>query len=293
MRLASELKYVLISMRPPQWVKNALLFVGLIFSRQLFNVDLLFKVVSGFALFSLGASSIYLFNDIRDREEDTIHPEKRGRPLPAGKLRIPTAYGASVLLAGTALIGSYLLEPTFALILVIYLVVNTAYTIAIKHVVILDVMCIAFGFVLRVLAGTTLAQVRPSDWLLICAISLSLFLGFSKRRHELAVIGAGAANHRKVLSDYSVGFLDQMIGIATASAVISYALYTVAGDTVARFGTRNLVFTIPFVLYGIFRYLYLIHHKKVGGNPTTAVLSDIPLLLNALLWLAAVVIIIY
>jgi len=293
MRLASELKYILISMRPPQWVKNALLFVGLIFSRQLFNVDLFFKVVLGFALFSLGASSIYLFNDIRDREEDAIHPEKRGRPLPAGKLRIPMAYGASLLLAGTALIGSYLLEPTFALILVIYLVVNTAYTIAIKHVVILDVMCIAFGFVLRVLAGTTLAQVRPSDWLLICAISLSLFLGFSKRRHELAVIGAGAANHRKVLSDYSVGFLDQMIGIATASAVISYALYTVAGDTVARFGTRNLVFTIPFVLYGIFRYLYLIHHKRVGGNPTTALLTDIPLLLNALLWLAAVMLIIY
>ena len=293
MRLASELEYILISMRPPQWVKNALLFVGLIFSRQLFNVDLLFKVVLGFALFSLGASSIYLFNDIRDMGEDTRHPEKRGRPLPAGKLRIPTAYGASVLLAGTALIGSYLLEPTFFLILVIYLVVNTAYSITIKHVVILDVMCIAFGFVLRVLAGTTLAQVRPSDWLLICTISLSLFLGFSKRRHELAVIGAGAANHRKVLSDYSVGFLDQMIGIAAASAVISYALYTVAGDTVARFGTRNLVFTIPFVLYGIFRYLYLIHHKRVGGNPTTAVLTDIPLLLNALLWFAAVMLIIY
>jgi 4-hydroxybenzoate polyprenyltransferase len=293
MRLPSELKYILIAMRPPQWVKNAFLFVGLIFSRQLFNVDLLSKVVSGFALFSLGASSIYLFNDIRDMEEDTRHPEKCRRPLPAGKLRIPTAYGASVLLAGTALIGSYLLEPTFSLILVIYLVVNTAYSIAIKRVVILDVMCIAFGFVLRVLAGTTLARVRPSDWLLICTISLALFLGFSKRRHELAVMGAGADNHRKALSDYSVGFLDQMIGIATASAVMSYALYTVAGDTVARFGTRHLVFTIPFVLYGVFRYLYLIHHKQVGGDPTTAVLSDIPLLLNALLWFAAVVIIIY
>jgi 4-hydroxybenzoate polyprenyltransferase len=293
MRLPSELKYILISMRPPQWVKNAFLFVGLVFSRQLFNVDLLFKVVSGFALFSLGASSIYLFNDIRDVEEDTRHPEKCRRPLPAGKLRMPTAYGASVLLAGTALIGSYLLEPTFSLILVIYLIVNTAYTIAIKHVVILDVMCIAFGFVLRVLAGTTLAQVRPSDWLLICTISLSLFLGFSKRRHELAVIGASADNHRKVLEDYSLGFLDQMIGIATASAVMSYALYTVASDTVARFGTRNLVFTIPFVLYGIFRYLYLIHQKRIGGNPTTAVLTDIPLLLNALLWFAAVMIIIY
>jgi len=293
MRLGSELRYVLISMRPPQWLKNAFLFVGLVFSRQLFNVDLTFKVLLGFALFSLGASSIYLFNDIKDMAEDARHPEKCRRPLPAGKLRVPTAYGASALLASAALIGSYLLQPTFSLVLVIYLLVNTAYSVAIKHVVILDVMCIAFGFVLRVLAGTALAGVRPSDWLLICTISLALFLGFSKRRHELALIGAGADNHRRVLSDYSVSFLDQMIGIATASAVMSYALYTVASDTVMRFGTRNLVFTIPFVLYGIFRYLYLIHHKQIGGNPTTAVLTDIPLLVNALLWFAAVVIIIY
>jgi len=291
--MTSELPYILVSMRPKEWVKNVFLFVGLIFSRRLLDLSLLTEVTSGFLLFSLGASSTYFFNDIRDIEKDKQHPEKCKRPLAAGKLRIPTAYAASALLAGTALIGSYLLDPGFCLILVSYLLLNMAYSVTIKHMVILDVMCVAFGFVLRVLAGTELADVRPSDWLLICTITLSLFLGFSKRRHELALIGGNANNHRRVLSEYSIGFLDQMIGITTASSVMSYALYTVSSETVARFGTRNLILTIPFVLYGIFRYLYLIHQKQVGGNPTTAVLTDIPLLLNAVLWLVAVMIIIY
>jgi 4-hydroxybenzoate polyprenyltransferase len=170
---------------------------------------------------------------------------------------------------------------------------NIAYTIKIKHVVILDVICIAFGFVFRVLAGTTLAGVTPSDWLIICTITLSLFLGFSKRRDELASLGANATNHRKVLTDYSIGFLDQMIAVATACTVMSYALYTIADETIARFGTRNLVFTIPFVIYGIYRYLYLIHQKKTGGNPTTALFTDLPLLFAGFLWLATVVLIVY
>jgi len=160
-------------------------------------------------------------------------------------------------------------------------------------VVIIDVMCIAFGFVFRVLAGTALAGVQPSDWLIICTITISLFLGFSKRRHELTLVGDNAENHRKVLSDYSLVFLDQMIAVATACCIMSYALYTIADDTIIRFGTRNLVFTIPFVIYGIYRYLYLIHQKKIGGNPTSVLLTDFPLLLNSLLWVGAVIMIIY
>ncbi len=168
-----------------------------------------------------------------------------------------------------------------------------AYTIKIKHLVILDVMCIAFGFVFRVFAGTTLAGVWPSDWLIICTITISLFLGFSKRRHELSIINPRAQSHRKVLADYSITFLDQMIAVATACTVMSYALYTIADETVARFGTRNLVLTIPFVIYGMYRYLYLIYEKEIGGNPTSAVLTDKPLLINGFLWFVVIIFIIY
>jgi 4-hydroxybenzoate polyprenyltransferase len=159
--------------------------------------------------------------------------------------------------------------------------------------VILDVMCIATGFVLRILAGTTLAGVVPSDWLIICTITLSLFLGFSKRRYEIALIGENAESHRKVLTQYSLPFLDQMIAVATASTVMSYALYTVSAETISRFGTRNLVFTIPFVLYGIYRYLYLMHEKNEGGNPTKTVLKDWPLIINGLAWVGVSFLIIY
>lgn len=291
--MISDLKYILLSMRPKQWVKNVFIFAGLIFSRNLFDVGLLARVTAGFALFSLGASAIYIFNDIMDIEKDREHPEKCKRPLAAGRLEITKAYVASALLAITGLMGSFLLDRTFFAILAAYLVMNTAYSIKIKHIVILDVMCIAFGFVLRVVAGTTLAEVMTTDWLIVCTITLSLFLGFSKRRHELTLIGAKANNHRTVLTDYSIVFLDQMISVATACTVMSYALYTIADETVARFGTRNLVFTIPFVLYGIYRYLYLTYQIKMSGNPTRAVLTDIPLLLNGLLWLGAVMVIIY
>jgi 4-hydroxybenzoate polyprenyltransferase len=185
------------------------------------------------------------------------------------------------------------LHRVFFAILLSYFVINLAYTLKIKKMVILDIMCIASGFVLRVLAGTELAEVRPSDWLILCTIMLSLFLGFSKRRHELAVIGTEAPVHRKVLAEYSLSFLDQMIAVATACTVMSYALYTVSPQTVSNFGSRNLVFSIPFVIYGIYRYLYLIHRKKLGGNPTREVVSDLPLLINALLWALLVVLVIY
>lgn len=293
MSMRSEIKYIIISMRPKQWVKNVFIFAGLVFARHLFDLHLLARVMVGFILFSLAASSIYIFNDIIDMKKDRQHPDKCKRPIAAGNLKVNQAYTTSLILGTATLLCAYRLSLGFFAILACYIIMNIAYTTKIKNVVILDVMCIAFGFVLRVLAGTSLAGVRPSDWLIICTITLSLFLGFSKRRHEIALIGSNAENHRKVLTDYSITFLDQMIAIATACTVMSYALYTIANETVIRFGTRNLILTLPFVMYGIYRYLYLIHKKKIGGNPTTAILTDLPLLLNGLLWLGSVIFIIY
>ena len=288
-----QLAYILESMRFRHWIKNILIFAGLIFSLNLFDSVLLAKVFVGFILFGLGASSIYILNDIQDREKDKEHPEKSKRPLASGSLRAANAYMASIFLSVVSLTGAYFVDTVFFLILFTYLAVNVGYSLAIKHVVILDVMCISFGFVLRVLAGTALVGVSPSDWLIICTITLSLFLGFSKRRQELVLIGTEAVNHRRVLTDYNVAFLDQMISVATACTVMSYALYTIADETVTRFGTRNLVFTIPFVIYGIYRYLYLIHQKEMGSNPTHTLISDLPMILNGLFWLVAVLLIIY
>lgn len=286
-------KYVFLSMRPEQWIKNAFIFLALIFSRNLFHTDLLLNVCVGFILFCFASSSIYIFNDIRDRDYDRAHPEKSKRPIAAGLLRVEEIGIIAFLLASVPLAAAYLINPLFFFVLATYLIINLFYTLGLKNIVILDVMCIASGFVLRVIAGTVLAGVAATDWLYICTITISLFLGFSKRRQELAVLGDHAGNRRKVLSEYSVPFLDQMIGVATACTVMSYALYTISPETVARFGTRHLISTIPFVLYGIFRYLYLLHKKDLGGNPASTILKDIPLVLNFILWLAAVVLIIY
>ena len=291
--MISELKYILLSMRPKQSVKNVFVFAGLIFSHNLFDIYLLTRVTTGFCLFCLAGSSIYIFNDINDLEKDKKHPEKCKRPLAAGYLKIKIAYGASVVLGIVALLGAVLLGTTFFFILAAYVLMNIAYTIKIKQVVILDVFCLASGFVLRVIAGTSLADVKPSAWLIICTMTISIFLGLGKRRHELTLVGSNANNHREVLADYTINFLDQMISVATACTLMSYALYTIAGETVARFGTKNLIFTIPFVIYGIYRYLYLIHQKQMGGNPTSALLTDVPLFLNGLLWLGTVIFVIY
>lgn len=280
-------------MRPQQWVKNVFLFAGIIFSQNFYNLVLLFKVFEGFVLFCLAASSVYILNDAMDAEKDRLHPEKKNRPLAAGHLKIPAALTAAFVMAALCAAGAFLLDKSFGIILVSYLGLNLAYSLKIKTIVILDVMCIAAGFVLRILAGTTLAGVEKSDWLIICTITLSLFLGFSKRRQEIAFIGDNAELHREVLTQYSLPFLDQMIAVATASTVMSYALYTVSAETISRFGTRNLIFTIPFVLYGIYRYLYLMHEKKAGGNPTKTILQDWPLVINGLAWAAVSFFIIY
>jgi len=291
--MLTSLKYILISMRPKQWVKNLFVFAGLIFSRNLMDPHLLMKVTLGFALFSVMASSIYLFNDIRDIGNDRNHRDKHKRPIASGILKISTAYIVSIALAIVSLVSAFWLNPKFFFILAIYGVVNAAYSIRLKQMVIIDIMIIAFGFVLRVLAGTVLTGVSPSDWLIICTTTISLFLGFSKRRQELVLAGDNAGDQRLVLENYSLPFLDQMIAVVTGCTVISYALYTVSSETVTRFGTRNLVLTIPFVLYGIFRYLYLVYQKVSGENPTEMIMKDVPSIVNVVLWFVVVVIVIY
>jgi 4-hydroxybenzoate polyprenyltransferase len=274
-------------------VKNLFIFTWLFFSRSLFDPERLLAVGIGFLLFCLAASGIYLFNDIHDSKKDRTHPEKRSRPLAAGLLAVPIAFVVSAGFAAAALVGAFLLDRLFFLIILGYLALNVAYTLKAKEIVIIDVMIISAGFVLRVLAGTVLAHVEPSSWLVLSTIMISLFLGFVKRRNELLVNGGKADNQRSVLIKYTIPFLDQMISVATAGTAITYTLYTVAEETATRFGTKKLIYTIPFVLYGIFRYLFIGYSKQMGENPTRVLLGDWPLLVNCALWATTVFFLIY
>jgi 4-hydroxybenzoate polyprenyltransferase len=285
--------YILEGLRPKQWIKNIFLFAGIVFTGKLLNLEILCDVVLGFVLFSLGAGAIYLLNDLKDIEEDKLHPEKCKRPLPSGRLDDRFAFLGSIIIMGAVIPLSFLLNSVFGMLLLIYLIMNICYSLRLKNIVIIDVMIIAAGFFLRVLAGTSLALATPSNWLIISTINISLFLGFSKRKYELGVSIGDPTHVRKVLEHYSTDFLDQMIAIVTATTIISYVLYTLSEETIAKFGTRNLVFTIPFVLYGIFRYLYLVYQKDGGGDPTIIFFNDMPFLVNILLWAISIIIIIY
>jgi len=280
-------------MRISHWVKNLFLFAALIFSGHLFRPGELLLTVLGFLCFSLVSSSIYLINDITDLEKDRIHPLKSKRPVASGALSINAAALAAAGLLIIGLGASFQINSRFGLVTALYMVVNVFYSLFLKKVVILDVMSIAVSFVLRVLAGAVLIDVSASEWLILCTLLLSLFLGFSKRRHELLLLEKEAAGHRSVLVQYSPHFLDQMTAIVTASTVMSYALYTISEETVRKFNTRDLIYTLPFVLYGIFRYLYLVHKREEGGNPTKILLTDLPMIVNLLLWIIVCVVIIY
>ncbi len=286
------LKGILISMRPAHWVKNLIVFAALIFAQVYMMPDKVWLAALAFAAFCLGSSSVYLVNDIFDRQSDRNHPIKSKRPLASGLLPVWAATIASIaLLAVSIAIAAYINMLTL-LALAAYLALNLAYSAIFKHVVIIDVMSIAASFVLRAVAGGFAIEVPISAWLLVCTTLLALFLGFGKRRHELALLTDGPNDHRKSLESYSTPFLDQMISVVTASTVVAYAFYTLSPEVVGQFGTRWLSLTIPFVLYGIFRYLFLIFHKEMGGNPTKLMLTDPPLLVCVMLWLAAVLIII-
>lgn len=291
--MLSQFRYIVQSMRLHQWIKNFFIFAALIFSGHLLVIKDLVYTIYGFFIFSLVTSAVYIFNDLIDVEKDKLHPEKSQRPLPSGKLSRQYAIYSSLFLALLSLVLSSVLQPSFTFFLFAYIVLNVLYTIYLKNVVVLDIMAIALGFVLRIYAGAVLINVPVSEWLILCTILIALFLGFSKRRAELITLELNANIHRSVLSHYNPQFLDQMISIVTASTVMSYALYTISDETVAKFGTRNLMYTIPYVLYGIFRYLYLVHKLEKGGNPTLTLIKDIPMIINLILWIITVSVIIY
>ena len=280
-------------MRPAQWPKNSFVLAPLVFGRLLGDARAVERGLLAVVAFCLASSAVYLVNDLKDREEDRKHPIKCLRPIAAGTLPVPGAVAAAIGLALGAAAIAYALPGAFALALGAYLALNVLYTMGWKHVVILDVMIISFGFVLRVLAGAAATAVVVSSWLILCTIFLSLFLAFSKRRHELVLLADAATEQRRVLNDYSPAFLDQMINVVTASAVVSYALYAVAPETVQKYHTENLVYTIPMVLFGIFRYLYLTYHLTGERNPTEAILRDAPFLINMVIWGLAAVWIVY
>lgn len=284
---------LLVSLRPAQWAKNIFVLAPLVFGHLLGDRDAVTRALLALVAFCCAASTIYLINDLRDREEDRNHPLKRLRPLAAGTLAVPTAVLAAAVLGTAALALALLLGRGFLLALGVYLALSLLYTHWFKHMVILDVMCISLGFVLRVLAGAAATDVEVSRWLFLCTIFLALFLAFSKRRHEITLLAGAASGQRRVLDHYSPAFLDQMINVVTASAVVSYALYSVAPETVAKYNTQDLVYTIPLVLYGIFRYLYLMYQSPGERNPTEAILRDPPFLINMVLWGLAVVWIVY
>ncbi|HUU46945.1 MAG TPA: decaprenyl-phosphate phosphoribosyltransferase [Acidobacteriota bacterium] len=283
---------LLRSIRPTQWVKNFVVFAGLVFSQRFVYVDDVLHSLGAFAVFCALASAVYLFNDIRDRENDRTHPVKRERPIASGALPVGTASTAAVILAVVGLVGAWRLGTLFLAAAGVYLVLNLAYSAFLKRVAIVDVMIIALGFVLRAAAGAAAIDVVISPWLIVCTTLLALFLGLGKRRGELLALKEDAADHRAALARYSPYLLDQFIAVTTASTVVAYALYTLSAETQAKFGTDQLIWTLPFVLFGVFRYLYLIHGEGKGGNPTAAFLTDPPLLIDVLLWLAAVLVII-
>ena len=279
------------SLRPQQWIKNFFIFAPLIFSRNLHNPSMVLKTAAAFAAFCLVASAHYIFNDIRDLEEDRIHPVKSKRPLASGRLKKGPAILSCVVLAVLGLAVAAAVSRSLLIISAGYLVLQVFYSLWLKHVVILDVFVVAAGFVIRVVAGGLAIEVAISSWLIICTMLLSLFLALGKRRHEIVLLEDSAQNHRPILKEYSTDLLDQMISVVTASTLIAYCLYTISGETVAKFGTRKLIYTVPFVLYGIFRYLYLIHLKAEGASPESLIIKDKPLLLDLFLWIVAVVLI--
>jgi len=286
------LKALFKTMRPRQWTKNVFIFAALVFDKQLLNVDSFLRTLAGFGLFCLISSSVYIFNDLADVEADRQHPEKKNRPIASGKLPVGVAWVAGVGLVILTMGLAYLLAPGFEAVLIIYFLLNLAYSKWLKHLPIIDVLVIATGFVLRVHAGVTLIEVeRFSPWLYVVMTLLSLFLGFGKRRAELALLAQGAGSHRKVLEGYTLPLLDQYIMIVSGTTIVAYSLYTFSAPNLPD--NHSMMLTIPFVVYTIFRYLYLIEVKHAGGAPEEVLISDRPFQIAMLLWAGSVLAIFY
>lgn len=282
-----------LSLRPGQWTKNLLVFAGILFGRRLFEAAALTRAGAAFVIFCALSGAVYLLNDVADRDADRQHPLKKSRPIASGAVRVRLALAVAAVLAAAALGFAFRIGVPFGLTAAAYVVLQVGYSHVLKNVVILDVLTIAIGFVLRAVAGALAVDVEISHWLFVCTILLALFIALAKRRHELVMLADGAVNHRRILGEYSPYLLDQMIGVVTASTLISYVFYTISPETTEKFGTAWLGLTIPFPLYGIFRYLYLVHRREGGGSPADLLLTDRPLLACVALWALAVALIIY
>jgi 4-hydroxybenzoate polyprenyltransferase len=283
---------LLISLRPEQWTKNLILFAALIFGQRLFDPAAVGRSLAAFLVFCALSSAGYLINDVHDREADRRHPLKRKRPIAAGEVAPASALGAAGIMAAGALAAAFWLDAGFGWIASAFLALLAGYSRVLKHLVILDVLTIAIGFVLRAVAGAVVIAVPVSQWLLVCTILGALFLGLSKRRHELTLLADTATEHRPILEEYNPYLLDQMIGVVTASTLVAYIIYCTSPETTEKFGTTQLVLTTPFPIYGIFRYLYLVHQKG-AGSPSEVLLTDRPLVITIALWGLAVIAIIY
>jgi 4-hydroxybenzoate polyprenyltransferase len=287
---------LLKTMRPKQWVKNGVIFAALVFDHHLLQTDPLLRPLAGFALLCALSSTVYIINDLADIEKDRQHPKKRLRPLASGALKKEIAISAVILLLLVTLPLTYILDPGFAAVAVVYLAQNLLYSFQLKHYVIVDVLLVALGYLLRVTAGALIIHVAISPWLYICMTLLALFMGFGKRRGELVLLGrngqsTGGSSSRKVLQEYSIAFLDELINLVSSATVMAYSLYTFSAENLPK--NHAMMLTIPFVLYGIFRYLYLIHIKGEGGAPDELVLTDRPLQITFGLWGLSAVLILY
>lgn len=278
-------------LRPRQWLKNVFVFAGLIFSRQFFYADSIWQSIYAFVVFSLLSSSGYIFNDILDIRDDMAHPSKSKRPLPAGKVKKVYAWVVALVLLAAALGAAAFLHQGFFFVCVGYAALIVLYSAAIKNIVILDVMFVAFGYVLRAIAGAVVLDVEISSWLLLCTLLIALLLVLSKRRTEIVILEDRAAGHRRSLASYSLDLLNQMIAIVSAACLVAYCLYTLAPETVVKFGTKNLIFTVPFVIYGLFRYLYVTFRTVQADVPERVLFRDRPLQVCLVGWIVSCVLI--
>ena len=286
------IKDLIKAMRPNQWIKNMFVFLPLVFGKKIFSYPENFKTGLAFIAFTCASASVYLLNDILDIQADRAHPGKSLRPIASGRVSVPFAFIAAMLLALGAIALSLVVDFYLGCVVIIYLLLNILYSRILKHRVLVDVGCIGCFFLLRIAAGSVASNVELSHWIIFLTALLALFLGFNKRRQELQLSDEASA-HRRVLLQYDHYFIDQMISVVTSSIVVVYMLYTVDPATISRFGTEHLIYSIPFVYYGIFRYLYLVHKIQVDGDPTKALLFDLRMQVNLFCWIAVCVTVIY
>ncbi len=288
-----KIKLLLQCMRPRHWVKNLFIYAGPFFSLQMFVPDNFLKLLYGFLCWCMATSAVYLLNDIIDRKEDAFHEQKKKRPIASGLVNIRLALLVCFSLAVGAVLWSMHLNTGFSLFISVYLIMNIAYSLYLKHVFILDVMCISLGFVFRVVSGALLINVGFSEWVIMCTLLLSLLLGFGKRQEELSTLEGKAPHHRRVLKEYDAHFLMNVPYVLVSSTIVCYMLYTVSSEAVRKFGTKNLIYTTPFVIYGLLRYVYIAYEKKKGADPTQVLFQDWPIVVTIVSWVLMVGLIIY